>query len=188
MVSNDKTARHGSGLIYYVLSPAWLAVSLKLPNSNNPTYGRRSHSHTPELNARIIYFNQFVGLTCSVLCPAWQPVSVKLTNGEYPMNHKVNTGDWVWTNDLGVMSPARCLCATPVKFYYVLRPARQTVSLKLLKDRKYQRDDSNIWPRSYEPRALPLRHADLSSWIFLLIYYTFNSENLSNFFTPTVHN
>ncbi len=108
---------------------------------------------------------------------------------EYPMNirwipyeHKVNTGDRSRSYVLGVMSPARCPCATPVKCRSVLRPAWRTASVKLL---NVELPPTGVDPITSELWAL--RAADAPRrfmFLLLLIYYCFITKNLSNFFIP----
>ena len=71
----------------------------------------------------------------------------------------INTGGTFRSYDLEVMSPARCLCATPVNCCSCLGSLElwPSVSVNPTKD-EYRKLDSNQRPRDYESRALPLRH------------------------------
>ena len=70
-----------------------------------------------------------------------------------------NTGDRSRSYVLGVMSPARFLCATPVKVSLPFTSSLTVGFCKANKLNECRRYVLIVCPRSYEPRALPLRHA-----------------------------
>ena len=85
-------------------------------------------------------------------------------------HEKVNTGDRVRTYDLGVMSPARFLCATPVKHVALLWSSRpspgdtfRSYDLEVMSLARYLCATPGIppgglirRPQDYESCALPL--------------------------------
>ena len=66
----------------------------------------------------------------------------------------MNTGNWIRTNDLGVMSPAR----SPLRHPGCVAVETACAASDKAANDKYRQQASILCPQGYEPCALPLRH------------------------------